>query len=685
MTPEEKLASSGITLAQAAQLGIYALQPHAVEALGFPPGHALMIPYYGIEGEATEFYRIRYLEPVRNWRGEVLRYMQPPRTLTGVYLPRLPTLDWAAISVDPTIQIALTEGENKGNCACIRGIITIALGGVDAYRAGRYDIELLSPLDRFNWTGRSVVIAFDSDAAHKPRVVEAQTHLAQLLIQRGALPTVVSIPPMETGAKQGLDDYLINFQSPLDAWEDLLKAGQEAAEAVALWKMNSEYAIIKMPGGIVHTPTKYVMKMDEFRNLHASNKTYQKRQVFANGSIRSSQEPLAPAWVKWPLRREYSSLVYQPGGGEMVQLPTGHTGLNLWQGWAVEPEPGDVQPWHDLVEHVFRSEPNNKHWFEQWCAYPIQHPGYKLFSYVLFWSHVQGIGKTMIPYLLMDIYGKQKEGYSGPVNAIEIKNKDLENYNSWQKQKQFIYGDEIGGEFANRKIDGNTIKQITTQETCTVNEKYVPHYTVMNVANFMFSANHADAVAITRDDRRGYIHEVMGPKMPGEWYDRIVEWRRNGGAKHLMYYLQRVDLTGFRPHDAPPITAAKRNMATLSLSDAGAWVDDLRHAPDQMLMAAGVADEKARNCELFTTAQLIKLYDPAALSKISLIGFSRILAMSGLRMVNGGLPVAIGPKVSVKLIAIRNQAHWHAATTMELREHFVRYNPSGQDRPPPPR
>ena len=66
MTPEEKLASSGITLTNAARLGIIALQPQAVEALGMPRAPALMIPYFGLDGEETGFYRIRYLEPVRN-------------------------------------------------------------------------------------------------------------------------------------------------------------------------------------------------------------------------------------------------------------------------------------------------------------------------------------------------------------------------------------------------------------------------------------------------------------------------------------------------------------------------------------------------------------------------------------------------------------------------------------------
>lgn len=680
MTPEEKLASSGITPANAARLGIISLQAQAVEALGFPPAPALMIPYFGLDGEETGFYRIRYLESVRNWKGEELRYMQPPGTLTGVHLPRLPGIDWAAISVDPTVQLVLTEGELKADCACIRGILTIALGGVNSYRSGRYSIELLDPLDRFNWTGRSVVIAFDSDAAHKPRVVEAQTHLVQLLIQRGALPTVVSIPPTTTGAKQGLDDYLIQFDSPLDAWEELLKTGQEAAEAVALWKMNSEYCVIQMPGAVVHTPTRYVMKTDEFRTLHAANKTYQKRVVFSNGSVRSTTEALAPAWLKWSQRRGYTSLVYRPGEEEVVDLPMGHTGLNLWQGWAVEPVEGDIDPWNDLLEFVFRSEPQNRRWFEQWCAYPIQNPGGKMFSYVLFWSHAQGVGKTLIPYILMDIYGKADEGYSGPVNSIEIKNSDLTgDFNSWQRQKQFVYGDEVGGEFERRKIDANTIKQITTQEIATVNEKYIPKYSVRNVANYMFSSNYADAFSISRDDRRAYVHEVMGPPMPGSWYDRIADWRLARGARHLMYHLQRVDLTGFRPHDAPPTTAAKRNMATLSFSDTGAWVDELRHNPYDVLVAAGVPAQKAAECDLYTASQLLRMFDPTGTVKVSLIGFSRILAMSGLRIVNGGNPVhtAVG---SVKMIAIRNQMRWHRAEAAELRTHFESYNNTGAPR-----
>ena len=65
-------------------------------------------------------------------------------------------------------------------------------------------------------------LVFDSDLSHKPEVQRAAQQLAEVLRAAGADVRMVHLPPGQSGAKVGLDDFLI-AQGP-DALRRLIEA-----------------------------------------------------------------------------------------------------------------------------------------------------------------------------------------------------------------------------------------------------------------------------------------------------------------------------------------------------------------------------------------------------------------------------------------------------------------------------
>ncbi len=87
-------------------------------------------------------------------------------------------------------------------------------------------------------------------------------------------------------------------------------------------------------------------------------------------------------WIQWPGRRVYSHLDYLPGEPQELS----DDGFNLWPGLTAEPVEGDVSPWLELLDHVFQDDPVARAYFEQWAAYPIAHPGAKLYVACVIWG-----------------------------------------------------------------------------------------------------------------------------------------------------------------------------------------------------------------------------------------------------------------------------------------------------------
>lgn len=642
----EKWVSSGLSNADAKKLKLRALTGAETFKLSptFYKVGALYIPYFNPEGRTTKFYRIRYLEQLTGFAAQAKkpqRYAQAPKTLNEVYLPPLMKRSWRDVFEDTETTIYITEGEFKAACATARGFPTMALGGVDVWRSQKRKMPLLPQLEEVEWKERKVVIVFDSDAATNPDVTRAQRQLSKALTELGANVSIASLPPAKGGGKQGLDDFLVADGD----LESILEEAATLEDAQALVEMNEDVVFIRNPGLVIERETGARMAPNVFVNSVYANRTH---------TDYSGEKPkrvsTAKRWLEWKERFEARALTYAPG---KPQIADGQ--WNLWRGWGVEPKRGDVGPWHQLLDFMFKHEkPEVREWFERWCAYPLQNPGVKLFSSVVMWSVAQGTGKTLLGYTLKDIYG---------LNGMEIKEHHLRGtFNEWAENKQFIIGDEVTG--SDKRVDADKLKGLVTQEEMIINAKFIPTYRIPDCINWYFTSNHPDAFFLEDSDRRYFIHEVVGSPASEDFYLRYDKWRHSDGPSFLFDYLLNLDLGDWRPKQHALSTRAKEEMIHNTKSELGVWCRQLLEDPPQHLRPLG--EKAAKAADLLTSAQLLRCYDPEGAGRVTPNGLGRELKRCGVRQ----LPVIKTSIGTQRFYIIRNPESWVKAPSKEIAKHW---------------
>lgn len=643
----EKLQSSGLTENDARKLRLEGLEGKQTQKLS-PTFHAvgsLYIPYFDAKGKPTKFFRIRYLEALPGFAGmtkKPQRYAQVPGTLNEVYLPPLMKRSWADVMGDTDATLYITEGELKAACATARGLPTIGLGGVDVWRSQKRKMPLLPQLEQVKWKGRKVIIVFDSDAATNPDVVRAQRQLSRALTDLGAEPVIASLPMGKDGKKQGLDDYLITHDA--DDLQKLVEKAQPLESAQALWELNEEVVFVRDPGLVIERNSGQRIAPHAFVNSVYANRTHVDYSGEKPKRVKTAKE-----WLEWRERFEATKVTYAPGQPQMVD-----GAWNLWKGWGVEPKRGDVGPWQRLLDFLFKEEKDARQWFERWCAYPLQHPGTKLFSAVAMWGVVHGTGKTLVGYTLRDIYGK---------NGQEIGDHDLQgSFNSWAENKQFILGDEVTG--SDKRVDANRLKSLITAEEMTINAKFIPTYVIPACVNYMFTSNQPDAFFLEDTDRRFFVHEVVGGPASSKFYSEYDKWRKDGGASYLFEHLLRLPLGDFSPKAPAPMTRAKEEMIFGTKSDLGIWCREMLENPTLNLRPLG--ESAAQRAELLTAGQLLRCYDVESTTRVTAPGLGRELKRCGVRQ----LPVVKTSAGTQRLYVVRNPARWEKAKPKEIAEHW---------------
>lgn len=653
-----KLKESGLNERDAKQLGIEPLEATQAKKLGpgFEALNGMKIPYFGADGSPTRFFRVRYLERPKGFAGISKRwhkYSQPADTPPVAYFPRLGGIDWRAVLDDVEIPLYLTEGELKAAAGCKCGLPVIGLGGVYAWRSTRLGVGFIEDLEAVRWQGRAVTLVFDSDSASNSNVQKALLHLCAELTTRGAIVYVAKLPTLDGADKTGLDDFLVAHG--YEAFAEVAASAEPFQASRELWALSAEVAYVIDPGLVVNLETGQRITPNAFVSHAYANRHYYETSFDKQGNARLVKRPLAKAWVGWPHRHALRRMTYAPGDARI----TDRQEYNFWSGWGVEPQRGDVRPWTALLDYLFSgAKPEARKWFEQWCAYPLQYPGTKLFSAVLVWGIAQGTGKSLVAYTLGRIYGD---------NFVEIKQQNLHaSHNEWAENKQFVLGDEITG--SDKRIDSDTLKKLITQQTVTINPKYIPAYTVPDRINYFFTSQHPDAFFLEDRDRRYFVHEVIGDPMPREFYRTYDRWYRSEeGAAALFDYLLNLDLDGFDPNGHAMQTDAKREMIYMTKSDLGAWVHGLVTEPDGVLRMDGTVLKS----DLWTPEQLLAMYDPDGKTRVTAGGVGRELRRAGLRLVcNGPVRTSTGTK---RLYAVRNGDKWARANAVDAAAHFDKH------------
>ena len=650
-----RLIESNISLPEATHARLSNLPPERTVKLWptAPKQECIHIPYLTPAGKAEGFYRIRLLGKTNGFQLEKpIRYLQPPHSGVRAYLPRVAKLDWLKTLADPEQPLIITEGEFKALSATLHGFPTIGLGGVENWRSSREGKVLIDELSAVNWEGRSVYICYDSDVATKPQVAVAARRLAEELASRGAKVFDAGLPA-STGAKVGLDDFLV--QSGTAALRLHLQEAPLFTSVRALHDFNNRFVFIRTSAQVYEPSHRVGYDASRFTSSIEANAHYPVSVVTAQGT-KTVIKQTAVEWIKWANRRSVQKQDYCPGVEELIIPRNGALVLNLWPGWGVQPKRGNRDPWIELFAYLTEREgPDVKRWFEQWLAYPLQHPGVKLYTAVAIWGATQGTGKTLLGETMVRIYGE---------NGQKVGARELEGtFNGWATCKQFVLGDEITGNDSRSHAD--ELKGLITGTTIRVNEKFEKAYDLPNTINFYFTSNHPDSFFLDSGDRRVAVFETPAEVLPLSFYKTYNDWMKSDdGPAALFYYLLQVDTSDFNPTAPAPWTHAKDVMIDQGKSDIGRFVAMAMLDPEQAEKVYGVP----AGVELFTVAELFKYYDPRRERRATEKAMSLELQKQNAAKVLSGKQVKIDGLGQVRIYALRSRERWVRAPKARVIE-----------------
>lgn len=206
----DMLTGSGISPEVIVSRGYRTIKNKSVlESLGFQFWQArvpaLLVPLRSREGKVVSV-QIRPDRPRVDKSGKVIKYDTPMGSGHRVdFPPGLPLPESGE-------EIWITEGVKKADALSSQGIFCLALPGVDTWSG----TEAIQDLKGIDWRGRTVVVAFDSDAATNPRVAKALEAMARFLRDRNASVRYLHLPTGINGKKQGIDDYLGSGRTLVD-------------------------------------------------------------------------------------------------------------------------------------------------------------------------------------------------------------------------------------------------------------------------------------------------------------------------------------------------------------------------------------------------------------------------------------------------------------------------------------
>lgn len=173
-------------------------------------GDWLAIPYFGIDGQPTNYVRFKPDRPRQGKNDRPVKYEAPVGLSPRLYFPPNQS---QGIYVDDARPLIIVEGEKKALALVQHGFAAIGIAGVWSWTKKRTDDskprELIDDFRHFMLTGRSIIILFDSDLASNDKVAWAAFHFSETLKAAGAVVRIAHLAPGMNGEKVGADDVLV--------------------------------------------------------------------------------------------------------------------------------------------------------------------------------------------------------------------------------------------------------------------------------------------------------------------------------------------------------------------------------------------------------------------------------------------------------------------------------------------
>lgn len=236
--------------------------------------------------------------------------------------------------------------------------------------------------------------------------------------------------------------------------------------------------------------------------------------------------------------------------------------------------PGDASKWLEHWDHLGWGEHRNHHL--RWMAYTLRHPEDKI-NHMLILGGMEGTGKDFILYPLVKALGQ----YAKVVEGSEL----LSDHNEYLFSTKLLHINETElGDHKKAKEVSNRLKPIAAAppDTLRVNPKGVTAVSIRNIVNGVMTTNDRMPVRLNGPSRRFYAawsnlcvrdrSDNMLPEWVKYWADRW-EWMKEGYEHCVHYLVTQVDISGFNPGAAPPMTEFLRDIRDASKSPAASTLE----------------------------------------------------------------------------------------------------------------
>ena len=412
------------------------------------------------------------------------------------------------------------------------------------------------------------------DGARQPRSAPArpETH-------RAGAPYDTAPPELDAGGTVAEFEALADVtpesaapSSPNEAPEPEAKVEPPAEDDTAaidanVAKFNAKYMVVNETGkALVYAPCfDPILRrrrlerigFPDLRNLYLNRRI----EVGIDSKGNPVFKNAASLWLTDHRRRQFINGVIFDPSGENDDPET----LNLWQGFAVKPAPGD---WSILKDHIKTNlcdgDPVLFDYLMGWMARMFQNPA-EQGEVAIVMKGGEGTGKGTLARAIRHILGQHGIAISNAKHLVG-------NFNAHLRDAVFLFADEAF--FAGDRAHVGVLKALITEGTLTIEAKYANAVEVPNYLHMMMASNEEWVVPASLDARR-FLVLLAGNlvKNNHDYFGKLWAQMAAGGYEAMLHDLLAMDLTTFNVR-AVPQTEGLQSQKKLSLGTTESWWQD---------------------------------------------------------------------------------------------------------------
>lgn len=322
------------------------------------------------------------------------------------------------------------------------------------------------------------------------------------------------------------------------------------------------------------------LSFKEMRSLTAESTTY------GPGESMKRPMPNAVLWQRNALRRNAMTRTFHAGAGIICADPDGKMAVNTWRPMRRWEAKADISLFLDHVAYLFADEAE-RNTFLDWLAHLEQKSGELPHYGWLHVAHHTGCGRNWFASLLSRVW----RGYVAP--NVDLPALLDSPYNGSLSGRVIAIVDEIqegGGESNYRHT--NKLRSLVNAEYRDVNPKYGRQYREHNSCRWLVFSNHLNALPIDSTDRRWRVVVHSDTPRASETYVQLYAALNDPEfINAVAVFLQKRDISQFKPGERPPMSEAKRAVVGASKTMLQQRAEELiAHWPSAVISNADVAN-----------------------------------------------------------------------------------------------